>query len=235
MKTVSLEAEETLKQRAQRVHQALLRRFGEPTWRTPLPPLDELVSTILSQNTNDGNRDRAFESLRRHFPTWEAVRDAPIQQVVEAIRSAGLAQQKAHRIQAVLRAITQERGRLELDFLRQWDAPLAQSWLQKFKGVGPKTASIVLLFSLGKDAFPVDTHIHRVTRRLGLIPQRASAEQAHTMLARIFEPASYAAAHLNLIRLGREICQARKPKCEVCPLQNDCDFYQNSAAATDSP
>ncbi len=222
---MSLPEEETLRQRARQIHKVLFDFYGEPTWRNPLPPLDELVSTILSQNTNDGNRDRAFESLRQRFPSWEAVRDAPTEEVIAAIRSAGLAQQKAPRIQAVLRAITQERGKLELDFLREMEAPEAQSWLQQFNGIGPKTAAIVLLFSLGKPAFPVDTHIHRVTRRLGLIPAQANAEQAHQILARLFEPEVYAPVHLNIIRLGREVCQARKPKCEIGPLQKDCAYF----------
>ncbi len=211
---------------AKRITQTLYQCYGEPHWRQPLPPLDELVSTILSQNTNDGNRDRAFETLRQRFPTWEAVRDAPLEEVIDAIRSAGLAQQKAPRIQALLRAITEEHGRLDLDFLHQFEAEAALRWLQQFKGVGPKTAAIVVLFSLNKAAFPVDTHIHRVTRRLGLIPESANAEQAHQLLASYFEASDYASAHLNIIRLGREICQARKPKCSICPLNQDCAYYR---------
>lgn len=213
-------------QLAQRITLKLFQKFGEPRWRPPLSPIDELVSTILSQNTNDGNRDRAFASLRQRFPTWEAVRDAPESEVVAAIRPAGLAEQKAPRIQAVLRAISEQRGRLDLDFLKEWETEEALQWLRQFKGVGPKTAAIVVLFSLGKPAFPVDTHIHRVTRRLGLIPDSVSAEQAHHLLAKIFEPKDYTSLHLNLIRLGREICQARKPKCPVCPLKEECRYYQ---------
>lgn len=219
-------ADQEKKHLARRITQKLHQRYGEPRWRQPLSPLDELISTILSQNTNDGNRDRAFEALRRRFPTWEAVRDAPLPAVVEAIRTAGLAQQKGHRIQAVLRSISEQRGRLELDFLQEMDADEAQRWLRQFKGVGPKTAAIVTLFSLNKPAFPVDTHIHRVTRRLGLIPESTSAEEAHLLLGEIFEPGDYAAAHLNIIRLGREICQARKPKCPICPLQEECAYYR---------
>jgi len=214
---------------ARRITQKLHQKYGEPHWRQPLPPLDELISTILSQNTNDGNRDRAYEALRQRFPTWEAVRDAPLAAVVEAIRTAGLAQQKGQRIQAVLRSISEQRGRLELDFLKEMDAEEAQRWLRQFKGVGPKTAAIVVLFSLNKPAFPVDTHIHRVTRRLGLIPETTSAEQAHLLLAKIFEAGDYASAHLNIIRLGREICQARKPKCPICPLQEECTYYRRQA------
>ena len=217
-----------LPERTLAIHQKLLEVYGAPTWRQPLPPLDELVSTILSQNTNDTNRDRAFEALRRAFPTWEAVRDADQAAVIAAIRSAGLANQKGPRIQAVLRAITAQRGRLDLDFLAEMPAQEAQDWLLQFKGVGPKTAAIVLLFSLGKPAFPVDTHIYRVSGRLGLRPDPMSVEQAHPHLAALFPAQAYYAAHLNLIRLGREVCTARKPHCESCPLADFCDYFQQS-------
>jgi endonuclease-3 len=218
-----------LKEKALAIHSRLLEQFGEPIWRDPLPPLDELVSTILSQNTNDRNRDQAFSALRRRFPTWEAVRDAPAAEVVEAIRPSGLANQKGPRIQAVLRAITAERGALDLSFLHDLPQEEAHTWLLRFKGVGPKTAAIVLQFSLGKPAFPVDTHIHRVTGRLGLRPDKMNAELAHKHLAAVLPPETYYAAHLNLIRLGREICQARRPNCPVCPLQEFCDFYATHA------
>jgi endonuclease-3 len=211
--------------RAVMVHQRLLEHFGHPQWRNPLPPLDELVSTILSQNTNDINRDRAFEALRRRFSTWEQLRDAPVEDVVQAIRPAGLANQKGPRIQQVLRQITAQHGSLSLDFLKDLPPEDVSAWLRGFKGVGPKTAAIVLLFSLGKPAFPVDTHIYRVSGRIGLRPAKMNAEQAHAHLAGLLPPDSYYAAHLNLIRLGREICQARRPKCPICPLQDLCDYY----------
>jgi endonuclease-3 len=211
-------------QRARRIHRRLLKAFGEPVWRNPLPPVDELVSTILSQNTNDLNRDRAFRLLRARFSTWEQVRDAPIAQVVEAIRPAGLANQKGPRIQQVLRSITEERGSLDLSFLADLPLEEARAWLMRFKGVGPKTAAIVLCFSLGRPAFPVDTHIYRVTGRIGLRPPRMSVEQAHPYLESLFAPASYYAAHLNLIRLGREICGARNPRCPICPIRDLCEF-----------
>ncbi len=211
--------------KAEKVHQRLLEVYGQPVWRNPLPPLDELVSTILSQNTNDNNRDRAFAALRERFSTWDAVRDAPEDEVIAAIRPAGLANQKGPRIQAVLRGITEERGELDLHFLEAYSVEEAMAWLTRFKGVGPKTASIVLLFSLGKPAFPVDTHIHRVTGRLGLRPAKMNAEQAHVYLAKQFPPETYYAAHLNIIRLGREICKARKPQCGICPLRDLCGFY----------
>jgi endonuclease-3 len=210
------------------VHRRLLALYGEPTWRTPLPVLDELISTILSQNTNDANRDRAFRQLKQQFATWEKVRDAQPEQIIQAIRTAGLANQKGPRIQAILREITQARGSLNMDFLVDLPVKEAWDWLNKFKGVGPKTTSIVLLFSLGKPAFPVDTHIQRVTGRIGLRPEKMSNEKAHQYLAQVFPPQTYAAAHLNLIRLGRELCHPRNPECDRCILNPICDFYQKS-------
>lgn len=220
---------QNLSELALQVHQQLLAFYGEPVWRNPLPAMDELVSTILSQNTNDVNRDKAFDALRTALPTWEAVRDAPLEQVVQAIRIAGLANQKGRRIQQVLRAITAEVGQLNLDFLASYPPEEALAWLQRFEGVGPKTASIVLQFSLNLPAFPVDTHVHRLSGRLGLRPEKMTAEQAHPHLASLFPPETYYAAHLNIIRLGREICQARKPQCMVCPLQHLCAYHQSLA------
>jgi len=211
-------------QRARRIHQRLLEYYGQPTWRNPLSPLDELISTILSQNTNDQNRDRAFQALQQRFPTWEAVREADVKAVVEAIRPAGLANQKGPRIQQILRAVTAERGSLDLDFLKDLPLEEARAWLMKFKGVGPKTAAIVLLFSFGRPAFPVDTHIYRVTGRLGLRPEKLTVEEAHPYLEQLFPPQTYYAVHLNLIRLGREICTARSPECGTCPLQKLCNY-----------
>ena len=209
---------------ARAIHQRLLGSYGSPDWGDPSPPLDILVSTILSQNTNDTNRDRAYNALRRRFPTWEAVRDAEPAEVIAAIRPAGLANQKGPRIQNVLRDITAQRGTLDLEFLRQWPAERVHDWLMSFKGVGPKTTAIVLLFALGKPAFPVDTHIYRVTGRLGLRPAEMGVEQAHDYLARLFLPETYGPVHLNLIRLGREVCQARKPNCPACPVQDLCEY-----------
>ncbi len=214
-------------QHTNKIHKALLEFYGNPEWRNPLPPLDELISTILSQNTNDVNRDRAFSALCRRFPTWEAVRDADVSQVIETIRPAGLANQKGPRIQQVLREITYQRGDLDLNFLSELEIEEARKWLMQFKGVGPKTAAIVLLFSLQKPAFPVDTHIFRVTGRLGIRPEKMTADQAHPYLEELFRPDTFFDLHLNLIRLGREICSARKPNCRLCPLNQYCDYYQS--------
>jgi len=215
------------KDRALSVHNKLIDFYGFPDWRNPLPPIDELVSTILSQNTNDTNRDRAFEALITRYPTWEEVRDAETAQVIETIRPAGLANQKGPRIQEILVQITQQRGELDLSFLEDMSTDEVRQWLMQFNGVGPKTAAIVLQFSLGKPAFPVDTHIYRVTGRLGIRPEKMNAEKAHEFLAELLPPETYYPAHLNLIRLGREICQARKPDCPLCPLQEICDYYAN--------
>ncbi|MBI3760646.1 MAG: endonuclease III [Chloroflexi bacterium] len=215
-----------LRAKALRVHQLLLEHYGQPTWRNPMPALDELVSTILSQNTNDNNRDRAFQSLRAKFPRWEAVRDAPKREVIDAIRPAGLANQKGPRIQTALKEITAERGALDLEFLRDLPLDEAHARLTRFNGVGPKTAAIVLLFSLGRPAFPVDTHIYRVTGRLGLRPERMTVEQAHPHFESLLPPETYYAAHLNIIRHGREICQARQPRCGECFLTRQCVFYR---------
>ena len=213
-----------LAERALKIHERLLEFYGEPIWRNPLPAIDELVSTILSQNTNDINRDRAFNALRARFSTWEQVRDANVSDVVEAIRPSGLANQKGPRIQQVLRSITEERGNLDLSFLKDFSVEEARSWLTKFNGVGPKTAAIVLCFSLDMFAFPVDTHVYRVTGRIGLRPEKMTVEQAHPYLESLFPPETYFAAHLNIIRLGREICQARRPRCEECPIRLFCDY-----------
>jgi endonuclease-3 len=217
-----------LKARAVKIHNTLLKAFGDPIWRTPLPAIDELVSTILSQNTNDVNRDRGFNALRAKLPTWESVRDANAEDVIAAIRPAGLANQKGPRIQQVLRAITEERGSLNLDFLAGLSIEEARAWLTKFNGVGPKTAAIVLCFSLNMPAFPVDTHIYRVSGRTGLRPEKMTVEQAHPYLESLFPPETYYAAHLNLIRLGREICGARKPNCPKCPINKLCDYKEKT-------
>jgi endonuclease-3 len=213
------------------VNRRLLAAYGHAVWRTPLPPLDELVSTILSQNTNDMNRDRAFSALRRRFLSWEDVRDADPAEVVAAIRSAGLANQKGPRIQAVLREITAERGDLNLGFLRSLPPEQARAWLTKFKGVGPKTAAIVMLFSLDMPAFPVDTHIFRVTGRLGLRPAKITEEAAHLLLERLFPPETYVDAHLNLIRHGRQVCLARRPLCDRCVLRDLCNYVRQASTA----
>lgn len=218
---------DALREKYAAVYRILNETYGRPEWHSHGPPLDELVGTILSQATADVNTARAYAELTARFPDWESVMNAPPEDVIAAIRSAGLANMKGPRIQAALRHIYQERGELSLDFLAEMPLADAMAWLTRIDGVGPKTASIVLLFSLGRPAFPVDTHVHRVTGRLGLIPPRMNANQAHDFLAALGEPETYYPLHINLIRHGREICRARAPQCHICPLQDYCHYYSS--------
>jgi endonuclease-3 len=207
--------------------QTLRGRYGYPTWRQHLPPIDELVSTILSQSTTDGNRDKGFYALKARYATWEAVRDAHLEEVEATIRPAGLARQKAPRIQAALRYVTEQVGRLDLDFLATMPPQAARDWLTQIDGVGPKTASIILLFCFNRPAFPVDTHVHRVSGRLGFIGPKINAEKAHPLMESLAQPDDYYADHLTLIQHGRELCKARQPLCSACPVQSLCRYYQS--------
>ncbi|MBN1438196.1 MAG: endonuclease III [Anaerolineales bacterium] len=216
-----------LRGRAQRIYRKLRDTYGEPVWERKPSPVDELISTILSQNTNDSNREKAFSALRRKYPRWEDVLNAPAKEIVAAIRPAGLGPQKGPRIQKALAAIRERGGRIGMDFLRGFPAEEVRSWLTSLPGVGPKTAAIVMLFALDIPAFPVDTHVQRVTGRLGLRPPRMSADKAHEHLAGLFDPEQYATAHLNLIRLGREVCHARAPECGRCVFRRMCPFHRS--------
>lgn len=222
------EEQETLQNKALEIHRRLLEAYGDQqdAIGPPSEPVATLVNTILSQNTNDRNRDLAYQRLRERFPTWEAVREAPVDAVIEAVRPAGLAPTKAPRIQEALQTITERQGEITLDFLRDKSLEDAREWLLGLNGVGPKTAAIVLLFALGRPAFPVDTHVHRVTRRLGLIPWTTSREHAHDLLEDLMPPETYGPFHLNIIEHGRHVCVARTPRCEVCVLQSLCRYYQ---------
>jgi Predicted EndoIII-related endonuclease len=199
------------------VAQLLREMYGYPNWRQSLPAMDELIDCVLSQSTSDINRDRAFDALKARYPNWEAVMNAPTQEVIDTIKPAGLANQKGPRIQNILRRIYAERGELNIDFLKDLPIDEAKAWLTSFDGVGPKTAAIVLCFAFNREAFPVDTHIHRVGQRIGFLPQGISADKAHPVMEAIVPPDQYYAFHLNLIQHGREICQARRPQCERCP------------------
>ena len=208
------------------VHEKLMAKYGRPTWRQWLPPVDELVSTILSQSTSDGNRDKGFYALKEKYPDWEAVMNAPEAEIIATIRPAGLANQKGPRIKQALQYVYDEQGELSLDFLNDMMLDEARNWLVKIKGVGPKTAAIILLFGFNRPAFPVDTHVHRITRRLGLIGPKVSADKAHPILEKMGDPDTYYPLHLNIIRHGRETCRARNPLCEQCPITTECDTYQ---------
>lgn len=219
------ETEQEPREKYRWVFEELQATYGRPEWREHLPPVDELVSTILSQSTSDTNRDRGFQALKERFADWEELLDAPEEAIIEAIRPAGLANQKGPRIKGAMLFILKEQGELSLDFLDDMPVEEARSWLMQIKGVGIKTASIILLFSFGKPAFPVDTHVHRVSRRLGLIGQKVSAQKAHHLLEELGYPGTYYPMHLNMIRHGREICRAQRPLCEQCPLRPVCRYY----------
>ncbi|HEY8767660.1 MAG TPA: endonuclease III [Dehalococcoidia bacterium] len=200
--------------------------YGEPVSRPHGDPMAELVLTILSQNTSDTNSGRAFMRLVRRFPDWRALMDAPMSEIEREIAVGGLAKQKAPRIKASLDAVWVARGSFDLEFLREMPLDEAKSWLREMKGVGPKTAACVLMFSFGLPALPVDTHVHRVAQRLGLVPERATAEQAHDILEAMLEPDLVFPFHIMLIKHGRRLCGAQRPRCEDCPLLEGCPVGQ---------
>lgn len=217
-----------LSARATEVLRRLAVAYGLPEPKTRRDALSELIEVILSQHTSDANAARAFAQLRRAFPTWEALRDAPTAHVADAIRSAGLANVKAPRLQAVLRAIRERFGTLSLEHLASLPLDEARAELLALPGIGPKSAACVLLFGLGLPALPVDTHVHRVALRLGLLPAGTDAARAHPLLEALVPPASRYAFHVALITHGRRTCHARRPRCAACPLADLCPSYQTS-------
>jgi endonuclease III len=222
-----MQSADILKEKYDFVYRQLAALYGQPEWRQHLPPVDELVSTILSQSTSDINRDKGFYALKERYPDWASVMNAPADEVIATIRPAGLANQKGPRIQAALRYVYDTQGQISLDFLADWPLAAARDWLTQIHGVGRKTAAIILLFAFGRPAFPVDTHVHRITGRVGLIGPKVTADKAHDILENMGEPHTFYPLHLNLIRHGRETCVARQPKCAVCVLQARCDYFHS--------
>ena len=192
--------------------------YGWPRHTPSGDPLSELILTVLSQNTADTNSGRAFNAMLRRYASWKAVAEAPGDELIDTIRLGGLAPQKGPRIQAILRAVFERSADGDLSFLSSMPLEEARSWLRSLPGVGPKTAACVLLFSLGLPALPVDTHVERVAKRLGLIAEKATAEQAHQLLEAVVAPADYYPFHMLLIKHGRRTCAARRPACGRCPL-----------------
>jgi endonuclease III len=207
-----------------KVLDALAERYGIPKPRHRSDPLDSLVATILSQNTSDVNSHRAFSDLKEAYPDWDGVLAATDDRIADAIKRGGLANQKSARIRSILGAIKADRGELSLKWLTGLPPDQAHQYLLSFPGVGNKTAGCVLLFAMGMPAFPVDTHIFRVTKRLGWLPEKADADKAHNLLSGLIPSNRYYEAHLNLIAQGRALCRPRNPACDQCPAINWCGF-----------
>jgi len=214
------------------VDRLLVKVYGDRRWRRRAEPIDELIATVLSQHTNDTNRDKAFEQLKRRFPSWEQVLRAPVRSIAYAIKPAGLSNQKAPRIKAILKRIAEaNEGNLSLEFLEGMSTDEALSWLKNLPGVGPKTAACVLLFSFGKPVFPVDTHIFRISKRLGWLDEKVTEAKANELLDQIVPNEIKYRLHLNMIAHGRQICRPQKPKCQDCVLQHLCEYFRKQREA----
>jgi endonuclease-3 len=198
--------------------------YGKRVWKTDRDPLSVLIATILSQNTSDSNSHKAYANLRSKFKNWEEVRRARVKRIADAIRSGGLADIKALRIKDILNQICEENGNLSLSFLKGWRTDKIKSWLGRFKGVGDKTIACVLLFSLKRPSMPVDTHVLRVSKRLGLVPENLNATKAEALLEKSVPRGSIYQFHLNLIAHGRTVCKAANPLCHDCVLLENCEF-----------
>ncbi len=211
-----------LKAKLGKITLLLEKQYGTPRRARPGNPLDILIETILSQNTNDQNRDKAYQRLKTRFPRWEDVLKAKMKPIVSTLRPGGLAEQKARRIRDILHWIKKQEGKLSLAFLRKMDSEEIKKTIGALKGIGPKTLHCLLLFGLRREAFPVDTHILRIGKRLGFIPERMDAAKAHEWMSPLIPKKKSLSLHLNLIRFGRSLCKARKPLCDICFLRDGC-------------
>jgi len=212
--------------RIRAVAEILQRTYGLRSWQPEEDILSQLIKTILSQNTSDTNSLRAFHRLRERYPAWHEVHRATRFQVADAIRSGGLADIKAGRIKKILTQIYRECPDGDLTFLESWTTDRIRQYLRRFEGVGEKTIACVLLFAMGRPVMPVDTHVRRVSQRLGLIPPKTDAIAAHRLLQEAVPPSLVYSFHLHLIEHGRKLCRARKPLCRQCPLRKDCRAYR---------
>ena len=216
--------EKDLQKRIKKLSLKLEKLYGRKRWKVHADPLSELIATILSQNTSDHNSHRAYFSLRSKFKTWDDVRKTNKRSVANAIRSGGLADIKTKRIKDILNQIHEENRDLDLDFLKRWKTDRIKAYLKSFKGVGEKTVACVLLFSLKRSVMPVDTHVLRVSKRLGLVPKKSDTSKAETILEELAPENLIYQFHLNLIEHGRNICRAANPRCESCVLLENCDY-----------
>jgi endonuclease-3 len=215
--------------KVKRICDLLVEQYGDVVVERDIPPIDELVYTILSQNTTGINTERAYERLKARYASWNDVLNAPVEELADVIRTSGAFRVKAKRIKATLSEIQERVGKLDLSLLKDMELEEAKSWLSSLYGVGPKTAAIVLLFSFGRPVLPVDTHVWRVTKRLGLIPPRISREKAQPLLEELLPPGCVYSLNHNLVKHGREVCIARNPRCNGCFLKKYCEYFAQKA------
>jgi endonuclease-3 len=216
-----------LEAKVRKILYPLEKRYGIPQRRRRVDPLDVLIQTILSQNTNDRNRDMAYQRLKSRFPHWEDLLRAKAGRVIQAIRPGGLAEQRAIRIKEILRWVKNHEGEMSLAFLKKMSSEEIKRTMGSLKGIGPKTVHCLLLFGMGREVFPVDTHVLRVGKRLGFIPNRMDAEKAHQWMVPLIPKRKSLSLHLNLIRFGREICRAKNPQCHICFLVGECSYWHH--------
>ncbi|UCB53543.1 MAG: endonuclease III [Candidatus Zixiibacteriota bacterium] len=224
-----------LRKRIKSISLKLEKAYGRERWDVRADPLSELIATILSQNTSDQNSHRAYASLRSRFETWDQVRSANVRTIASAIRSGGLADIKAQRIKSILNQIHKDNRNLDLSFLKRWRTERIRDYLGAFEGVGEKTVACVLLFSLKRPVMPVDTHVWRVSRRIGLVPVKADAKRTEVILEELVPGKMIYQFHMNLIAHGRNVCKATNPRCEECVLLENCDFGGKRSAARATP
>ncbi|GLV59885.1 endonuclease III [Dictyobacter sp. S3.2.2.5] len=216
-----------LSAKALEVSQRLTEAYGVSEW-SKKDPMSMLVDIILSHRTKDEQTAAAYDSLLKTFGSWEAVRDAPTEKVQDAIANVNWPEVKAPRLQTIMRQITEERGNLDLNFLRDLPVEEGAAWLNRFEGVGPKTTACVLLFSCRLPLLPVDVHVHRVSGRLGLIGKKVTADAAHTLLQALLpqDARSIYNFHKALLRHGQRVCVYEHPRCNRCPITDLCDYYK---------
>ena len=213
-------------QKTELVSDALEKLYGAPEPDIEEDVLECLILTVLSQNTNDVNRDKGFAVLKERYPTWEEVLDADVEDIADAIKIGGLSGQKSRTIKNFLTWLKAEYGKLDLEFIREMETEDAIPLLSQHKGIGIKTVSVTLAFACGRDVFPVDTHVLRISKRLGFVPSNCTAEKAHQLMPQIIAEGKAYPFHMNLIAFGRRICDARKPKCDQCPITAHCLYYR---------
>ena len=231
LNTHKSQMKEDLPRRTRSISLKLEKAYGKKRWKARGDPLSELITTILSQNTSDHNSHRAYSSLRSRFKTWDNIRRANARTIANAIRSGGLADIKARRIKNILNQIYQEKGDLNLSFLKRWRTNRIKEYLSNFKGVGEKTVACVLLFSLKRPVMPVDTHVWRVSRRLGLVPVKADAKKTEEILEGLVTGKMIYQFHMNLIAHGRNVCKATNPRCQECVLLQDCPYGKKAVSS----